>query len=336
MTFEAGTELDHYRLIEPIGEGGMGVVWKARDTSLDRDVAIKVLPDHFAGDHAFLARFEREAKAVAALSHPNIVGIFGFGKASGRAYAVMELLEGQTLRDVLDTGLLPPRKAVDIARQVAEGLDAAHGKGIIHRDLKPESVLVTSNGRARILDFGLATPLPGTGPGDETWLHAEQLTTPGTVMGTVGYMSPEQVRAEPAGSRSDVFASMRDGVSDIWRRPADLSTPVERVLESGGATLPDSASSDGQWLCFSRMSRRNSDIARISLVGEPDVEVPLDSRADELDGRVSPDGKFFGFRSDETGRWDIHVMEIASKRRSIISSVEGHFPIRTRDGNRIL
>jgi Tol biopolymer transport system component/serine/threonine protein kinase len=206
MTFGVGTELDHYRLVEPIGEGGMGVVWKARDTSLDRDVAIKVLPDDLADDQAFLARFEREAKAVAALSHPNIVGIFGFGKASGRVYAVMELLEGQTLRDLLDTGLLPPRKAIDIARQVAEGLDAAHGKGIIHRDLKPENVFVTADGRARILDFGLATALPGSEPGDATSLRTEHLTTPGTVMGTVGYMSPEQVRAEPADSRSDIFS----------------------------------------------------------------------------------------------------------------------------------
>ena len=206
MTFEAGTELDHDRLVEKLGEGGMGVVWKARDTSLDRDVAVKVLSERLASDEAFLARFEREAKAVAALSHPNIVGIFGFGRAAGRAYAVMELLEGQTLRDLLAHGPLPPRKAIDIARQVANGLAAAHGKGIVHRDLKPENVFVTSDGRARILDFGLATALPGAGPEGETALPTRHLTRPGTVMGTIGYMSPEQVRAEPADSRSDIFS----------------------------------------------------------------------------------------------------------------------------------
>jgi Tol biopolymer transport system component len=132
------------------------------------------------------------------------------------------------------------------------------------------------------------------------------------------------------------FASVRDGANDIWRRPADLSAPAERVLESVGAELPDSASSDGRWLYYSRMSPSNSDIARVSLVGEPEVEVLLDSPADELDGRVSPDGRFFSFQSDETGRWDIHVMEIASRRRWIISSADSYFPIWSRDGNRIL
>jgi serine/threonine protein kinase len=207
MTLETGTELDQYRLVERIGEGGMGIVWKALDTTLDRHVAIKVLPENLVRDEEFLARFEREAKAVAALSHPNIVGIFGFGKASGQAYAVMELLEGQSLRDLLAKGPLPPRKAVDLARQIAAGLDAAHGRGIVHRDLKPDNVFVTPNGRARILDFGLATALPGAEPGDATAFATQpELTTPGTIMGTVGYMSPEQVRAEPADSRSDIFS----------------------------------------------------------------------------------------------------------------------------------
>jgi Tol biopolymer transport system component/predicted Ser/Thr protein kinase len=207
LNIEAGTQLDQYRLVEKIGEGGMGVVWKARDTTLDRDVAIKVLSEAFARDEELLERFEREAKAVAALSHPNIVGIHGFGTASGKAYAVMELLEGRSLRELLDQGAQPPRKALDIARQVAEGLDAAHGRGIVHRDLKPDNVFITSDGRARILDFGLATAPPGEQTGDATSLATQaELTTPGTVMGTVGYMSPEQVRGEPVDSRSDIFS----------------------------------------------------------------------------------------------------------------------------------
>ncbi len=132
------------------------------------------------------------------------------------------------------------------------------------------------------------------------------------------------------------FASVRDGVNDIWRRPADLSAPAEKVLETPGAELPDSASADGEWLYYSQMSPGNSDIARVSLVGEPEVEVLLDSSADELDGRVSPDGRFFCFQSNETGRWDIHVMEISSRRRWMVSSVDGYRPIWTRDGNRIV
>jgi len=135
--------------------------------------------------------------------------------------------------------------------------------------------------------------------------------------------------------RDVYFASVRDGVNDIWRRPADLSAPAEKVLETAGAELPDSASADGEWLYYSRMSPGNSDIARVSLVGEPEVEVLLDSSADELDGRVSPDGRFFCFQSNETGRWDIHVMEISSRRRWMVSSVDGYRPIWTRDGNRI-
>jgi Tol biopolymer transport system component len=200
--------LDQYRLIEPIGEGGMGVVWRARDTTLDRDVAIKVLPVEFVRDADRLARFEREAKAVAALSHPNIVAIHGFGECEGTVYAAIELLQGKSLREHLDEGSLPPRKALDVARQIAVGLDAAHAKGIVHRDLKPENVFLSPGGRARILDFGLA----GVADGDEgaapdrTLATRTALTEPGVVMGSVSYMSPEQVRGEPADSRSDIFS----------------------------------------------------------------------------------------------------------------------------------
>jgi Tol biopolymer transport system component len=132
------------------------------------------------------------------------------------------------------------------------------------------------------------------------------------------------------------FASVRDGVNDIWRRPADLSAQAEKVLETPGAELPDSASADGEWLYYSPMSPGNSDIARVSLVGEPEVEILLDSSADELDGRVSPDGRFFCFQSNETGRWGIHVMEISSRRRWMVSSLDGYRPIWTSDGNRIV
>jgi len=199
--------LDHYVLTEIIGEGGMGTVWKARDTTLDRDVAIKVLPPEFTSNPERLARFEREAKAVAALSHPNIVAIHGFGTHEGTAYAVIELLEGRALDQHLEDGPLPPRKALEIARQVATGLDAAHAKGIVHRDLKPANVFLSSDGRARILDFGLAAVAGVDAHGGATELATRtSLTSPGAVMGTVNYMSPEQVQGAPADSRSDIFS----------------------------------------------------------------------------------------------------------------------------------
>ncbi len=206
MPLAPNDRLDHYTLTEIIGEGGMGTVWKARDTTLDRDVAIKVLPPEFSADPERLARFEREAKAVAALSHPNIVAIHGFGTHEGNAYAAIELLEGRALDSHLEDGPLPPRKALEIARQVATGLAAAHAKGIVHRDLKPANVFLSPDGRARILDFGLAA-VAGVGGHEGTQLAtATSLTNPGAVMGTTNYMSPEQVQGAPADSRTDIFA----------------------------------------------------------------------------------------------------------------------------------
>ena len=156
MSLSAGQRVGPYEIVAPLGAGGMGEVYRARDTRLDRDVAVKVLPARLAESAEAFARFEREAKAVAALSHPNILAIHDFGNHEGTAYAVMELLEGETLRERLAAGPLPARKAVECAAQVARGLAAAHEKGIVHRDLKPENVFVTPDGRVKILDFGLA------------------------------------------------------------------------------------------------------------------------------------------------------------------------------------
>jgi serine/threonine protein kinase len=186
-------------------------VFRARDAKLERDVAIKVLPAHLAADAEALARFEREAKAVAALSHPNILAIFDFGREGETAYAAMELLEGETLRERLVAGALPPRKALEIAAQVAAGLAAAHERGIVHRDLKPDNLFLTRDGQVKILDFGLARQ---AAPHDSrsqllaapTQAPGGPATAPGSVLGTVGYMSPEQVRGEPADHRSDLFS----------------------------------------------------------------------------------------------------------------------------------
>src|SRR5450830_1255513 len=206
MTLTAGTRLGTYEILAPLGAGGMGEVYRARDTKLDRDVAVKVLPADLANDPEALSRLEREARAVAQLSHPNILAIHDFGREGETAYAVMELLEGETLRARLEQGALPARKAVDLAVQMAEGLAAAHEKGIVHRDLKPENVFVTGEGRVKLLDFGLAKRTdPATGSGSRLQT-VDKHTEPGTVMGTVRYMSPEQVRGEAVDHRSDIFS----------------------------------------------------------------------------------------------------------------------------------
>ena len=206
MTLAAGTKLGPYEIVAPLGAGGMGEVYRARDAKLEREVAIKVLPQHLTSDPDSLARFEREAKAVAALSHPNILAIHDFGKQNGTVYAVTELLEGETLRGKLDGAVIPQRQAVDWALQISRGLSAAHGKGVIHRDLKPDNVFVTRDGHVKILDFGLAKREEVT-PEEQTKAPTGSgHTAPGTVMGTMGYMSPEQLRGLPVDQRSDIFS----------------------------------------------------------------------------------------------------------------------------------
>ena len=206
MTLSPGQRLGHYEILSPLGAGGMGEVYRARDRGLERDVAIKVLPEHLAEDSGALSRFEREAKAVASLSHPNILAIHDFGREGRIAFAVMELLDGETLRQKMQAGSLSVRKAVDYALQIAQGLGAAHDRGVHHRDLKPENLIVTKEGRLKILDFGLArqTSLHAS---DESHSPTEaRLTEAGAFLGTVGYMSPEQVRGRSADQRSDIFA----------------------------------------------------------------------------------------------------------------------------------
>jgi serine/threonine-protein kinase len=202
----AGTQLGPYQILAPLGAGGMGEVYRARDTRLDREVAVKVLPGHLANDPDRLARFEREAKAVAALSHPNILAIYDCGKEHGFSFAVTELLEGETLRERLTHAPLPWRKAVEIGVALADGLAAAHAKGIVHRDLKPENIFLTADGRVKILDFGLARVELSAPPDAPTGLYQPAPTDPGTVLGTVGYMAPEQVRGQVVDARSDLFA----------------------------------------------------------------------------------------------------------------------------------
>jgi serine/threonine protein kinase len=204
-----GTTLSHYRIINNLGAGGMGVVYRAEDSNLDRQVAIKVLPDIFSGDPERLARFEREAKLLASLNHPNIATIYGLEQADGKRFLAMELVEGETLAQQIERGPLPVDEALEVCRQIAEGLEAAHEKGIIHRDLKPANVKITPEGKVKILDFGLAKAFQGEGPAADASKSptlTDQMTRPGVILGTAAYMAPEQAKGRAVDKRADIWA----------------------------------------------------------------------------------------------------------------------------------
>ncbi|MHC4990212.1 MAG: serine/threonine-protein kinase, partial [Planctomycetota bacterium] len=198
-----------YEILREIGRGGMGVVYVARDPKLDREVAIKVLPDELANDPDRLARFEREARTLASLNHPGICTIHDIGEDQGQRFIAMERLEGRTLSEHLAGGPIPLDKALEAAVQIADALDAAHGQGIVHRDLKPANLFITTRGHAKILDFGLAKialETPEVESDDQTVVRPKDLTKAGATLGTVTYMSPEQARGEPIDHRSDIFS----------------------------------------------------------------------------------------------------------------------------------
>src|ERR1700721_309877 len=207
MALSPGTHLGSYEVLAPLGAGGMGEVYRARDKRLGREVAIKVLPSIFYTNPERLRRFGQEARAAAALNHPNILVVYQMGTYKGLPYLVSELLEGETLRERLARGPLPVRKVIEYGVQIARGLEAAHKKGIIHRDMKPENLLITNDGVVKILDFGLARMIhPEAEEADRAATLAGRNPTPGAPMGSVGYMSPEQVRGQTANLQSDIFS----------------------------------------------------------------------------------------------------------------------------------
>src|SRR5438132_10750551 len=240
MPLQPGTTFGPYEICDLLGEGGMGSVYRARDRRLDRDVALKVISDEIAHDPSMRSRFEREAKAIAALSHPNIVSIFDFSKDHDVWYAITELLRGETLRRRLDRGRLPWREAVDIAVAVAAGLAAAHARGVIHRDLKPENIFLTVDGHVKILDFGLAAIRKPASENEKTEVLA---TKKGDVLGTVPYMAPEQIRGGEISGQTDLFALgsvLYEALSG--RRPFRGGNSLETIaaiLDDRPAALPD-------------------------------------------------------------------------------------------------
>ena len=240
-----GATLAHYKVLEKLGEGGMGVVWKALDTKLDREVAIKVLPESFSSDPDRVARFEREAKVLASLNHRNIAAIFGVDQADGKRFLVMELVEGEDLSRRLERGPLPVEEAIDACHQLARALEAAHEKGVLHRDLKPANVQLTPEGRIKVLDFGLAKAFEIEGdPGASPTLTSAG-TKAGMILGTAGYMSPEQARGKPLDKRTDIWSFGCILFECLTARPAfrgeTMSDTLASILksEANWSLLPD-------------------------------------------------------------------------------------------------
>ncbi len=291
MALASGTKLGPYEILAPLGAGGMGEVYRAKDARLGRDVALKVLPATFASDADRLRRFEQEARAVAALNHPNILAVFDVGQDNGSPFLVSELLEGESLRVALDQGALPQRKTIEYGVQIAHGLAAAHEKGIVHRDLKPENIFVTKDGRIKILDFGLAklAQTAGASP-DEVTLTSAQNTAAGVVIGTASYMAPEQVRGEGADPRTDIFAfgavlyEMLSGVRTFRRDtaaetmtavlkddPPELSNPgrmvsptLERIVRRCLEKSPDQRFQSARDLSFALSALSGSETSAIA------------------------------------------------------------------------
>ena len=308
MTIRAGTRLGPYEILSPLGAGGMGEVYRARDTRLGRTVAIKVLPDDVSKDREWLARFEREARAASAPCDPHIVSVFDVGRESDVPFLVTELVEGSDLRALLGEGRLAAERAVELAAQIAEGLAAAHEKGIVHRDLKPENVLVTVSGLAKIADFGLAKTVGRSGEaGRDDAPTVSSYSVPGTVMGTVAYMSPEQVRGQAVDHRSDIFSlgcilhEMLSGARPFQR--ATAAETMAAILNEEPAGRSDSRGAGGEALdrivrrCLEKRPEQRFQSARdlafalrtlASLSEEPARQAPATAAAATITRSVLP------------------------------------------------
>ncbi|MGH7337483.1 MAG: protein kinase domain-containing protein, partial [Myxococcota bacterium] len=246
MALAAGTRLGPYEIVEPLGRGGMGEVYRARDVRLGRDIALKLLHPQLAADRGQRERFEREARAVGSLNHPNLLVLFDLGSHDGVPFLVTELLDGEPLRRLLDRGPIDTERALGLAAQVAHGLAAAHERGVVHRDLKPENLVVARDGRVKILDFGLARFQPAEAMGDLPTIGDDQLTAVGDLLGTPAYMAPEQVRGEVVDGRADLFALGVVLYEMLFgRRPFEGDSPLAILSAILHHPLPELASDAG-------------------------------------------------------------------------------------------
>jgi len=293
MAIAAGERFGPYEVVEQIGVGGMGEVYRATDTKLKRDVAVKVLPDSFASDEDRLARFRREAEVLASLNHPNIAQIFGLEDAGGGTVIVMELVDGPTLADRIATGPIPPDEALGIARQIADALEAAHDRQIVHRDLKPQNIKLRPDGTIKVLDFGIAKALDAQAisGGRSPVMTTPAVTETGVILGTAAYMSPEQARGKPVDQRADIWAFGCLLFEMLTGQPAfggeDVMLTLARVLDrdTDMSSMPGTISPAVRHtikLCLEKDPRKRiSDIrdVRLALAGKFDSEMPFDMRA---------------------------------------------------------
>lgn len=255
MLFGAGKTLGPYEIHSPLGAGGMGEVYRAHDSRLGRDVAVKILPESLANDTERLQRFKHEARVLGALNHPNLLAIYDVGEERSIHYLVSEYLEGRTLRDRLSDAPLSQRQILEFSVAIAKGLAAAHEKGIVHRDLKPENVLITKNEQVKVLDFGLAKSSANLGSQDATLsLESQAHTKVGSVVGTVGYMSPEQVRGSSLDARSDIFSF---GVVLYEMLTRTRAFQRDTAAETMTAILKEDPPglTDDNWRCFPALKR---------------------------------------------------------------------------------
>ncbi len=337
-----GKTLAHYEITSQLGKGGMGEVYQAKDLKLGRDVAIKVLPEEFAKDADRVARFQREAKLLASLNHPNIAAIYGLEESGGTNFLVLELVEGETLTDRIKAGPIPVEESLKLALQIAEAIEAAHEKSVIHRDLKPANIKVTPDGKVKVLDFGLAKAFTGD-PEDMNLSNSPTLsvaaTQRGMILGTAAYMSPEQAKGKSVGKQTDIWAFGSLLYEMLTGQAADGTGKVELLASLADRQIfPGSWSKNGNILTLNGTptagATGRADIYTLSVDGEKAVKPLLQEDYSEMQPEISPDGRWMAYVSDESGRREIYVRPFpeVNKGKWPVSTSGGDNPLWSPDG----